>query len=86
MEYFEKYGTFYEVKGGVLYGAPAMLYECDGIGNTQHCCCVRVRPDPDEWGEVTAPQVVGNKAAHEFLNDINKEFGTDYKLEQFAGR
>jgi len=40
----------------------------------------------EEWIEVTAPQVAGEEAGQEFIQDINKHFGTQYKLEDFSGR
>ena len=70
MSLFEKYGAAFKVDD------KGVLYQTP-----------ETPPYRDEdWIEVTAPQVAGDKAAHEFLNDINKVFGTDYKLEQFAGR
>ena len=94
MRYIEKYGAYFEIVDGKLYDAPAMLYECDGCGQREcflyssrlgfcDCCCVR--PDPDKWGEVTAPQVMGELAT-DFLKDINEIFGTNYTLDQFDGR
>ena len=41
MEYIDDYGSFYEVKAGVLYYAPA-------YGS------VEPKPDMEEYGEVTA--------------------------------
>ena len=73
MSLFEKYGAAFKVDDkGVLYQSP----ETEPYSHIWD----------EDWIEVTAPQVAGDKAAHEFLNDINKVFGTDYKLEQFAGR
>jgi len=89
MTYFKKYGACYEVKDGVLYSAPAVHPPAAALldnfqnfkdGDIPYCW------DEDNYGEVTAPQVVGEERALEFLADINKEFGTNFKLSQFDGR
>lgn len=89
MKYLEKYGAYFKIVDGKLYDSPAMLYECDGCEQQEcflYCDCCCVRPDPDEWGEVTAPQVMGETKAQEFISDINKIFSSDFKLNQFDGR
>ena len=73
MKYLEKYGAYFEIVDGKLYDSPAMVFEG------------RVEPDLDNYGEVTAPQVMGELAT-EFIKDINEIFGTNYTLDQFDGR
>ena len=88
MKYLEKYGAYFEIVDGKLYDSPAMLYECDGCEQREcflYCDCCCVRPDLDNYGEVTAPQVMGELAT-EFIKDINEIFGTNYTLDQFDGR
>ena len=75
MKYLEKYGAFFEIVNGQLYDAPAMVWDR-----------WEVIPDLDNYGEVTAPQVMGETKAQEFISDINKIFGSDFKLNQFDGR
>ena len=75
MRYLEKYGAFFEIVNGQLYDAPAMVWDR-----------WEVIPDLDNYGEVTAPQVMGEPKAQEFISDINKIFGSDFKLNQFDGR
>ena len=73
MRYIEKYGAFFEIINGQLYDAPAKVWD-------------RMRaPDLDNYGEVTAPQAMGELATG-FLKDINEIFGTNYTLDQFDGR
>ena len=75
MRYIKKYGAFFEIVNGQLYDAPAMVWDR-----------WEVIPDLDNYGEVTAPQVMGETKAQEFISDINKIFGSDFKLNQFDGR
>ena len=75
MKYLKKYGAFFEIVNGQLYDAPAMVWDR-----------WEVIPDLDNYGEVTAPQVMGETNAQEFISDINKIFGSDFKLNQFDGR
>ena len=75
MKYLEKYGAFFEIVNGQLYDAPAMVWDR-----------WEVIPDLDNYGEVTAPQVMGETKAQEFISDINKIFSSDFKLNQFDGR
>jgi len=73
MKYLEKYGAYFEIVDGKLYDAPAIVWD-------------RMRaPDLDNYGEVTAPQAMGELATG-FLKDINEIFGTNYTLDQFDGR
>ena len=73
MEYIGKYGSFYEVKEGVLYYAPA-------YGSAEP------KPDMEEYGEVTAVDTVSEEHGKQFLSDINQRFGTNFKLDDFDGR
>jgi hypothetical protein len=75
MKYLEKYGAYFEIVDGKLYDSPAMVWDR-----------WEVIPDLDNYGEVTAPQVMGETKAQEFISDINKIFGSDFKLNQFDGR
>lgn len=75
MKYLKKYGAFFEIVNDQLYDAPAMVWDR-----------WEVIPDLDNYGEVTAPQVMGETKAQEFISDINKIFGSDFKLNQFDGR
>jgi len=75
MKYLEKYGAYFKIVDGKLYDAPAMVWDR-----------WEVIPDLDNYGEVTAPQVMGETKAQEFISDINKIFGSDFKLNQFDGR
>ena len=75
MKYLEKYGAYFEIVDGKLYDSPAMVWDR-----------WEVIPDLDNYGEVTAPQVMGETKAQEFISDINKIFGSDLKLNQFDGR
>ena len=75
MRYIEKYGAYFEIVDGKLYDAPAMVWDR-----------WEVIPDLDNYGEVTAPQVMGETKAQEFISDINKIFSSDFKLNQFDGR
>ena len=75
MKYLKKYGAFFEIVNGQLYDAPAMVWDR-----------WEVIPDLDNYGEVTAPQVMGETKAQEFISDINKIFSSDFKLNQFDGR
>ncbi len=74
MKYIGKYGAYFEVVDGKLYDSPALVFEG------------RVEPDPESYGEVTAPQVMGETKAREFIEVINNVFGTKFKLEDFDGR
>ena len=74
MKYLEKYGAVFEIVNGQLYDAPAMVWDR-----------WEVIPDLDNYGEVTAPQAMGELATG-FLKDINEIFGTNYTLDQFDGR
>jgi len=75
MKYLEKYGAYFKIVDGKLYDAPAMVWDR-----------WEVIPDLDNYGEVTAPQVMGETKAQEFISDINKIFSSDFKLNQFDGR
>ncbi len=82
MQYFKKYGTFYEVKGGVLYGAPARDMR-NAIQIVQNPTGKpNMAPDMRAYGETTAPHDSGQV----FLDDINKYFRTNFQMNQFAGR
>ena len=74
MRYIEKYGAYFEIVDGKLYDAPAKVWDR-----------WKVIPDLDNYGEVTAPQAMGELAT-DFLKDINEIFGTNYTLDQFDGR
>ena len=74
MNYLEKYGAYFKIVAGKLYDAPAMVWDR-----------WEIIPDLDNYGEVTAPQVMGETKAQEFISDINKIFGSDFKLNQFDG-
>jgi len=75
-----KYGAYFKVEHGVLYQMPCLAKE-----NTFEAALASMSFD-DEWTEVTAPQVMGEKRALEFIRDINEWFGTDFKIGDFDGR
>ena len=73
MQYLEKYGSFYEVKEGTLFYAPAIDTEPPV-------------PDMEEYGEVTCVDSVSEEHGLQFLNKVNSLFSTSFALEDFAGR
>ena len=85
MKYLEKYGAYFEIVDGKLYDAPA-IRDVAGAKSEPGVWDRMRAPDLDNYGEVTAPQVMGETKAQEFISDINKIFGSDFKLNQFDGR
>ena len=73
MQYLEKYGSFYEVKEGTLFYAPAIATEPPV-------------PDMDDYGEVTCVDSVSEEHGLQFLIKVNSLFSTSFALEDFAGR
>ena len=71
MNYLEEYGSFYEVKKGILYYAPAFT---------------NGKPDMEDYGEVTCVDSVSEEHGLQFLDKVNSLFSTSFALEDFAGR
>jgi len=76
-----KYGAYFKVEDGVLYQMPCLAED-----NSFEAMLASADFMNDEWVEVTAPQVMGEERALEFVRDINEWFGTEFKLGDFDGR
>ena len=76
-----KYGAYFKVEHGVLYQMPCLAKD-----NSFEAMLASADFMNDEWTEVTAPQVMGEERALEFIRDINAWFGTDFNLGDFEGR
>lgn len=66
----KEFGCFVSVLDGTLFACPMNLDSSPDVFDDGRI----------NWGEVTAPET------QDFLDAVNRRFGTTFRLDQFAGR